>query len=160
MIIYGVNFTRTTAVYFGSKPSSKFLVLSDNVIGAYVPHGHGIVNVRIETPGGISSITSNDQFTYRPLEPRDFSLKQKKKKERGKKVTCNILSWKAPCNTNPVEYKIYRDSYLTNFAGKISANKTLRFVDKVYGERNYSTYYIVSVDSHGITSLPVMAEIK
>lgn len=63
--IMGINFTGTTAVFFGTNPAAVFGVHSDNEILAIAPPGVlGTVDVRVSTPLGTSPISPADRYTY------------------------------------------------------------------------------------------------
>jgi len=62
--ITGTNFTGATAVDFGTTAATTFTVGSDTSITATSPAGTGVVDVTVTTPGGKSTTSTNDQFTY------------------------------------------------------------------------------------------------
>jgi IPT/TIG domain/FG-GAP repeat len=62
--IEGENLTEATAVRFAAKDASSFTVASSKSIEAVSPSGTGTVDITVETPAGISAITTVDQFTY------------------------------------------------------------------------------------------------
>ncbi len=63
--IVGTGFTDATTVKFGSTAVSSFTIVSDTVITTTSPGGSpGIVDITVTTPGGTSSTSSADQFTY------------------------------------------------------------------------------------------------
>jgi uncharacterized repeat protein (TIGR02543 family) len=64
VVITGTGFTNVSAVTFGSNNATSFTVNSSTRITANFPAGTGTVNVRVTTPGGISSNVSADDFTY------------------------------------------------------------------------------------------------
>ena len=64
--ISGSNFSGATAVDFGPNASSDFAVTSPTTITAVAPVGAGSADVSVVTPGGTSSQTDADQFTYVP----------------------------------------------------------------------------------------------
>ena len=64
LTITGTNFTRATAVRFGSANAVRFRVTSANSIAAVAPAGTGTVNVTVTTPGGTSAISTADLFSY------------------------------------------------------------------------------------------------
>ena len=62
--IYGSGFTGATAVSFGGS-STPFNVMSDTTIEAQAPaHAAGIVDIVVTGPGGSSSTSSADHYTY------------------------------------------------------------------------------------------------
>ncbi len=65
--ITGSNFTNTTSVSFGTTAAASFTITSDTQITAVSPAGNGTVDVTVTTPGGISAVSTADQFTYIPL---------------------------------------------------------------------------------------------
>ncbi len=65
--ITGSNFTNTTSVSFGTTAAASFTITSDTQITAVSPAGNGTVDVTVTTPGGTSTISTADQFTYIPL---------------------------------------------------------------------------------------------
>jgi hypothetical protein len=64
--INGSGFTNATAVDFGAGNPASFSVISDTEIDAISPPGSGTgtVDVTVISPGGTSSISPADQFTY------------------------------------------------------------------------------------------------
>jgi hypothetical protein len=64
VVITGTGFTNVSAVTFGSNNATSFTVNNSTRITANFPAGTGTVNVRVTTPGGISSNVSADDFTY------------------------------------------------------------------------------------------------
>ncbi len=66
--INGTNFSGATAVSFGGTAATSFTVNSATLITATVPaHAAGTVDVRVTTPGGTSTTSANDQYTYVPV---------------------------------------------------------------------------------------------
>jgi hypothetical protein len=65
--ITGSNFTNATSVSFGTTAAASFTITSDTQITAVSPAGNGTVDVTVTTPGGTSTISTADQFTYIPL---------------------------------------------------------------------------------------------
>jgi YVTN family beta-propeller protein len=67
----------------------------------------------------------------------------------------NRITWSAPLFGNPPAlYTIYRDPALTQLIATISASGPLQYDDHDRQPNTAYTYYIVSVDSNGYTSLP------
>ncbi len=62
--ITGEHMNGATAVKFGSNPATHFEVESESRINAVSPAGTETVDVTIETPGGTSTKSPADQFTY------------------------------------------------------------------------------------------------
>jgi hypothetical protein len=62
--ITGSGFTSATAVDFGAGNPAPFNVISDTEIDATSPPGSGTVDVSVISPGGTSSTSGADQFTY------------------------------------------------------------------------------------------------
>ncbi|MFZ0004497.1 MAG: IPT/TIG domain-containing protein [Methanoregula sp.] len=62
--VSGSGFTGATGVLFGSIPATGFTINSDSHITATSPAGSGIVDVIVTSPGGTSTVSSGDQFTY------------------------------------------------------------------------------------------------
>lgn len=72
----------------------------------------------------------------------------------------NIITWSAPANPPaPVEYRIYRNSALTDLAGTVQADHRLRFEDHNRRKNVTYTYYIVSVDGAGLVSTPAVIQV-
>jgi len=63
--ITGTSFTGATAVSIGGTAATSFSVTNSTTIKATSPAGSaGTVNITVTAPGGTSSITTGDQFTY------------------------------------------------------------------------------------------------
>lgn len=62
--ITGSHFAGTTGVDFGTTPATNVTVISDTKITATAPAGTGTVNITVTTPGGVTTTTSGDKFTY------------------------------------------------------------------------------------------------
>jgi hypothetical protein len=62
--ITGANFQSPATVAFGGAPATDVAVQSSTQIEATAPPGSGTVDVTVTTPGGASSSTAADQFTY------------------------------------------------------------------------------------------------
>jgi hypothetical protein len=65
--ITGTNLTGATAVKFGLTNATSFTVNSATSITATSPSGAGTVDVTVTTPGGTSSTSPADHFSYAPL---------------------------------------------------------------------------------------------
>jgi hypothetical protein len=64
--IAGRGLAGATAVRFGSASATTFTVVSDTQITATAPAGTGTVDVTVTTPGGTSTTSPADRFTYIP----------------------------------------------------------------------------------------------
>jgi hypothetical protein len=67
VIITGTNFSYATAVDFGSNPATGVVVNSSGTeitVESPAASSAGTVNVTVTTPGGTSSVSPADQFTY------------------------------------------------------------------------------------------------
>jgi large repetitive protein len=53
-----------TAVSFGSRKGSHLQVISPEEIKIEAPAGSGTVNVRVQTAGGMTPVTTKDRCTY------------------------------------------------------------------------------------------------
>ena len=62
--IDGTNLTGAGAVDFGSNAASSYTVSSGSQISATSPPGTGTVDITVTTPGGSSTTSSADRFTY------------------------------------------------------------------------------------------------
>jgi hypothetical protein len=63
--ITGTGFTGATLVHFGTLPAVQSTVLSDTSISAVTPAIRtGTVNVKVTGPGGTSSTSTSDRFTF------------------------------------------------------------------------------------------------
>ncbi|MEU9048669.1 MULTISPECIES: IPT/TIG domain-containing protein [unclassified Kitasatospora] len=62
----GSHLTGTTAVAFGTTPAASFTVVNDTTVTATAPaaSGSASVDVTVTTPGGTSTITAADRYTY------------------------------------------------------------------------------------------------
>ncbi|WP_329128477.1 ice-binding family protein [Streptomyces sp. NBC_01476] len=65
----GSHFTGTTAVRYGSRPATSFVVVSDTTSNSITPSGHGAVPVSVTTAGGTGIIGT---FFYLP--PPSFRI--------------------------------------------------------------------------------------
>jgi phospholipase C len=68
--IGGTNLSRASRVDFGPAGAGGFTVDSDSSITAVSPPGAGTVDVKVTSPGGGSSNSPADRFTYVPKGPR------------------------------------------------------------------------------------------
>jgi YVTN family beta-propeller protein len=67
----------------------------------------------------------------------------------------NVITWLAPAtNSVIVQYLVYRNAALTDFAGAVPASGPLKFIDYNVLKNKAYTYYIISQDEAGDTSLP------
>lgn len=64
VIITGTHFSTATSVQFGNSSATSFTIDSDSQITAVSPAGSGTVDITVTTPGGTSSTSSADEFTY------------------------------------------------------------------------------------------------
>lgn len=65
VVITGANLASATAVKFGNSAATGFTVVTDTQITAVSPFSAvGTVDITVTTLGGISAISSADQFTY------------------------------------------------------------------------------------------------
>ncbi len=62
--ITGTGFTGATAVEFGTTPATSVDVVSATQITAVSPEGTGTVNVTVTGPGGTTTTSPADEFTY------------------------------------------------------------------------------------------------
>ena len=62
--ITGSGFTGASQVLFGSTDASSFTVISDTQITAVSPAGSGTVDMRVNTPVGISATSNANRFQY------------------------------------------------------------------------------------------------
>ena len=70
----------------------------------------------------------------------------------------NQLTWTAPSTGNPpASYAIYRDAELTELVAIVPAGECLQYNDRKKSPCLDYTYYIVSVDAAGNTSVPAVA---
>jgi hypothetical protein len=65
--VTGVNLTEATNVKFGANNAASFAVVSPTSLTAVSPVGTGTVDVLVTTPGGTSSASSADRFSYVPV---------------------------------------------------------------------------------------------
>jgi IPT/TIG domain len=73
--ITGKGFSGATGVSFGKIPASNVSVVSDTQITATSPTGSGVVDVIIAAPGGSSTISNADQYTYTTPFPTVTAIK-------------------------------------------------------------------------------------
>ena len=64
--ITGTDFDNASAVSFGNLPATSFHLDSPTQITAIAPPGTGTVDVTVTTPGGTSTVSNADQYTYTP----------------------------------------------------------------------------------------------
>ena len=64
--IMGTGLTAATAVHFGGTAAASFTVTSGTQISAVSPAGSGTVDITVTGPGGTSTTSSADRFTYLP----------------------------------------------------------------------------------------------
>ncbi len=62
--VEGTGLTGATSVHFGTAAASAFTVLSDDSVAAIAPSGSSTVDVTVTTPGGTSSTSTADDYTY------------------------------------------------------------------------------------------------
>jgi hypothetical protein len=62
--VVGTGLAGVTAVDFGTNPSPRFKVNSDQSVTATAPPGTGVVDVTVTTPQGTSATSPADLFTY------------------------------------------------------------------------------------------------
>ncbi len=68
----------------------------------------------------------------------------------------NVLEWDAPLlGSEPVSYKIFRDSALTDLLATVPGTAPLHYYDQNRASGVNYTYYLVSVSSDGTYSAPV-----
>jgi hypothetical protein len=67
--ITGAHFANASAVAFGGTPAAGFMYVSDTQITATSPPGSGTVDVTVATPGGTSSTSAADRFSYESPSP-------------------------------------------------------------------------------------------
>jgi IPT/TIG domain len=72
--ITGTGFTGATAVDFGTTAAKSFTVVNNTTINATSPAGTGVASVTVITPGGTSTTSMADQFTYAAAAPTVVSL--------------------------------------------------------------------------------------
>lgn len=73
----------------------------------------------------------------------------------------NILTWKAPSTEKIiVAYKIYRDNLNKKPIAMIKSHKSLKFKDQHCKPGKTYTYYIVSVEASGKTSVPAKIKVR
>ncbi len=70
VVITGTGLTAVTGVEFGPTPALSFTVHGDGSIVAVAPPGTGSVPVIVTAPGGMSSQTPSDLFTYSEPAPK------------------------------------------------------------------------------------------
>jgi len=63
--VTGGGFHDATAVFFGTVPATRFMVLSDtDLLALSPPHASGRVDVVVIGPGGRSAASPGDGFDY------------------------------------------------------------------------------------------------
>ena len=66
--ITGLGLGATTSVMFGAQPATS-LACDPGTCLATAPAGNGTVDVRVDSPNGVSAVTPNDRYTYTPTVP-------------------------------------------------------------------------------------------
>lgn len=105
----------------------------------------------------IVSLTVNSNI----FPPRDAKGFQKANKFASQTELVNILTWKAPSHGGaPVAYRLYLNPDLTELLAEVPADASLKFKHHNRRERKTYTYYIISVDEFGNTSIPAQVVIR
>lgn len=79
--VIGANFTKVSAVDFGSTPATKFKVQSANQITALAPPGTGTDQITVVNTEGTSATNSETRFTYKEAEAPEWGTCAKAKKK-------------------------------------------------------------------------------
>jgi len=99
--------------------------------------------------GGPTAITSQ----IFPAPPSNVKGCQKCCRRHKKANIVNIITWCPPqTGIAPQEYRLYRDTCLTNLIATIPASCPLRFCDNNRARKTTYSYYLVSVSSDGLLS--------
>ena len=135
-----------------------------NSIGYHMPSWHGHLYdytywlFRMPRIAPYCSCDSRVAFLY---HTPTFSCQRISKNFPTKMCKINIVTWRTPrSGETPTAYRIYRDAGLTNLAAEIPANQDLEFKDNCHQSHITHIYYLVSVDSCGNQSDPVLVKIK
>jgi IPT/TIG domain-containing protein len=64
VVVHGTNLVGVTRVLFGGIRGAHVTVVNADAVKVTAPVGTGVVNVRVTTPSGTSSITSKDRYQY------------------------------------------------------------------------------------------------
>ena len=95
-----------------------------------------------------------------PSSPQEFYGCQVINKYLNFNEIVNILTWKPPQNDfTVVSYEIYPNAALTDLVGKVKNRCPYRFEDGNRKKNKTYTYYIVSVNSEGLKSPPVVTKV-
>ncbi len=145
VVITGSNLTGATGVSFGSTAATSFTVNSATQITAKAPAGSGTVDVTVTTPGGTSSTSSADQFTYAP------------------KPTISGVSPKSGPDTGGTSVTItgtnLTGATLVRFGSKAAASVTVNSATQITATTPAGTGVVnVSVTTPGGTSAVVAAD--
>ena len=88
------------------------------------------------------------------LPPNHLQGKQIKTRLLIQTDLVNLIKWNPPASgAVPISYEVYRNN-LNTLIGTVPANKILKFEDRNRQKNVAYTYYVVSIDSTGASSLP------
>jgi hypothetical protein len=67
--VYGINFVEPSSVRFGTDAGTHVTIVNSGELKVTAPAGSGTVNVTVATPGGTSTVSGNDRYSYfaRPI---------------------------------------------------------------------------------------------
>lgn len=167
VVITGVNFTGTTAVFFGSNPAISFVVNSDSSITAVAPPGAaGTVDITVVTTHGTSSITVDDHYTYNPppppppptppLPPSHFVGIIKENKFLNKTNYILEAKWDPSPSPDVVSYRIYKHKKVVE---EISAESSLLFETCLHSKHFAKAYSVTAVNSFNLESTHVKIKV-
>jgi len=143
--ITGSNFTLAAVVFFGTNLAQSVSFVSASSIRAVVPprtNDLSVVNVRVNTVGGTSSLSAADLFTYDPPQPPAKVCAKRLCRYRVR------LRWTASASPAPISYTVYRDDLTI---ARIPAGAPLAFCDRS-ASKNYSSYAVSGTDLLQTTS--------
>lgn len=156
VVINGVNFTGTTAVYFGSTKASSFTVLSDTEIVAISPaEPPGTVDITV-VADDITPITLADQFTFisfPPISPSDFTGEIVKNKHLTFTEYVRVLTWKSSPDPHTVGYALFRNGTLVAIFNA-QPGKTVYEFEEVRSKKSKDVYTLVGFNKYDTPSAP------
>jgi len=174
----GLTGTFKSPVYIVFTPDSRYAYAGNSTNGT-VSVVEVASNTIVDTITGLSNpqvmaITPDGQYLYVPnannntvsvifigvLPPANFMGCKKTNNFFTQRDYYNYLTWSAPSGNIPASYALYRDAALTQLVATIPASSpNLCYCDHNRNPNIDYTYYIITTDEFGNTSIPVMTTV-